>query len=935
MQIPTATYRLQFNPNFDFEAAKKIVPYLADLGISHIYASPVFKPRKGSLHGYDIVDQNQLNPEIGTVKIFDELSADLKKRGMGWIQDFTPNHMSYNHENQMLADVLENGQGSKYIDFFDVEWEHPYESLRGRILAPFLGKFYAVSLESGEIQLKYEEDGFAINYYDLKFPLKIESYHRLLEFGLEKLKEKMGDKDTDFLKLLEVIDILKSLPSKGKERHDLVKSAKKSLWELYNGTPIIKSFFDGNLKKFNGEKGKPESFDLLDGLLSEQLFRLSFWKVATEEINYRRFFNINELISLRIEDEKVFEYTHSLLFKLIGEGKIDGVRVDHLDGLYDPLNYLKRLRGKIGDRYLLVEKILDLREELPTDWPVQGTTGYDFLNHANGIFCDQKNSREFERIYSGFTSPKLPYSEIAYDKKKLIIERHMTGDIDNLARLLKRISSRERHGSDITLYGLKESIIEVMSFFPVYRTYAGSEKFGESDKSYIKSAAMGALWRRPDLFNELELLQRYLLLGYRDYMTDEEKELCVHFLKRFQQFTGPLMAKGFEDTVLYVYNRLLSLNEVGGSPSDFGVSLEKFHNFNKMRARKWPHTMNSTSTHDIKRGEDVRARINVLSEIPREWQAAVKAWSRLNRRKKKMVKKFRIPDKNDEYFLYQTLLGAYPFSEEDHQNFIERLKSYIVKSVREAKVHTMWLEPDKNYEEAFVAFVDDILKPSEENQFLKEFLPFLRRVSRYGILNSLSQTLVKIASPGVPDFYQGSEMWDLNLVDPDNRRPVDFGERAKLLEEIKEKEEADLSGLIREMLDSKEDGRIKIFLIHKALEARSKNLEIFQKGDYIPLEVGGKFKDNVIAFARVHDGGWAVAVAPRLLTSFVREEETPLGHIWEDTHVVLPDGAPTLWREAITSRTIDGGPYVRMGEIVKHFPVALLLGGDVKSTTSQ
>jgi (1->4)-alpha-D-glucan 1-alpha-D-glucosylmutase len=610
---------------------------------------------------------------------------------------------------------------------------------------------------------------------------------------------------------------------------------------------------------------------------------------------------------------------------MIAEGKIDGIRIDHVDGLYDPTNYLKKLIEKIGNTYIVVEKILNLKEDLSSYWPIQGTTGYDFLNNVNGVFCDQKNGKEFDGLYRKFIGFKTPYLDLLYEKKKLIIQKHMTGDIDNLTYLLKRTSSRDKHESDITHYALKEALIEVMTHFPIYRTYASYEIFSEIDRSYLKDAVRNALRRRPDLLYEINFISRFLLLDFENYFTEEEKRQWIHFVMRFQQFTGPLMAKGFEDTVLYIYNRLLSLNEVGGSPDEFGISLEKFHDFNAKRANLWPHSMNTTSTHDTKRGEDVRARIHVLSELPQEWGAMVKRWSRINHVKKRTMDGVRAPDRNDEYFLYQTLIGAFPFDEGNFPKFVERIKNYMIKAVREAKVHTMWLEPDKGYEDAFVSFIEEILKPSDKNQFLKEFLPFQKKVAHYGMFNSLSQTLVKITSPGVPDFYQGAELWDLNLVDPDNRRPVDFEKRRSFLHDMRDKAGKDVLKLVGELLSTKEDGRIKSFLTYRALGARKENLDIFQKGSYVSLEVGGKFKDHIIAFARNHERSWAVTVAPRFLTALIKEGEYPLDqHVWGDTYIVVPDGV-TSWRDAITARLIKSRKTLPIGEILEHFPVALLI----------
>ena len=927
MRLPLSTYRLQFTPAFGFAAAKEIVPSLHRLGVSDIYASPIFQARKGSTHGYDIVDPTELNPELGTTAEFDALIEEVRRRGMGWIQDIVPNHMAYDGQNRMLMDVLENGPGSPYFEYFDIDWNHPYEGIRGKILAPFLGGFYGQCLENGEIKLRYDKDGLSINYFDLRLPVAIESYSNVFAYGLTALRRKLGGKHPDFVKLLGVLYVLKNLPPKEetRERADQVVFVKSMLSELY-GSAEVKEFIDANVARFNGSKGDAGSFDLLDQLLSEQLYRLSFWKVAAEELDYRRFFNINELISLKVEDEKVFRHTHALVFKLVREGKFTGLRIDHIDGLYDPLTYLQRLRRELGDIYLVVEKILAVSENLPSAWPVQGTTGYEFLNYVNGIFCERKHERKFTQIYAQFSGVDVPCRQIAIEKKRLIIGKYMAGDIESLAHLLKSISSRDRHGADVTLYGLKRALVELLTFFPVYRSYVSEQTFSEQDRRLLRDTVEKARQANPGLLLEIDFIARFLLLESADHLADEERKRWLHFVMRFQQLTGPLMAKGFEDTTLYVYNRLLSLNNVGGDPSKFGVSLDEFHDFNRRRKDRWPDSMSTTATHDTKRGEDAAARINALSELPEEWKKCLASWSKLNRSKKTKLNGSEAPDRNDEYFLYQTLLGAFPFGGTADTEFIDRIKAYIVKAVREAKVHTEWLKPDLAYEGAFVAFIEAILTASPANRFLSDFSAFAERVAHFGALNSLSQTLLKIAAPGVPDIYQGNELWDLSLVDPDNRRTVDFATRQKALDSMATRSACDPAALAAELLTIKDDGRMKLFLIHRALEAKRKYPMVFQNGAYLPLEVTGQYKDHVIAFARSHDHGWSVAVAPRLLTRLIKEDQHPMGReIWKDTRIVVPDGAPTEWRDAVCGHRIAGERSLGLGDVLKDFPVALLV----------
>jgi (1->4)-alpha-D-glucan 1-alpha-D-glucosylmutase len=926
MRIPTATYRIQFHSEFGFDAAKNITDYLANLGISDLYASPIFKAKTGSTHGYDVVNPNQLNPELGPEESFEALVQTLKQHQMGWLQDIVPNHMAYDSQNRWLMDVLENGPTSDYVDYFDIVWNSPFEQSYQPILTPLLGNFYGESLENGEIQLKYDETGLTVNYYSSSIPLRLESYATFLTQNLGKLVRTLGRRHPTFIRLLGILYVLRHVPAEvtGKQREDQTEFVKGMLWELYTDNPDIKTFIDENLQVFNGEKGNPESFNLLDTLLSEQFFRLSYWKVGAEEINYRRFFTVNELISVKVEELKVFNATHDLIFKLVNEGKITGLRVDHIDGLYDPTQYLERLQDKVKDTYITVEKILQPGEDLPKIWTIQGTSGYDYLNYINGLFCKTENQQKFDQIYEKITGMRLSFEQLAIDKKHLILDKNLAGDLDNLAKLMKKISSKHRYANDFTINGLKRALAEVLTLFPIYRTYANAEGVLESDRSYVEAVIQTAREHAPFLQNELNFIEKLLLLEYEDALNQTEKEQWLYLVMRIQQYTGPLMAKGVEDTALYVYYRLLSLNEVGGNPDRFGISPAEFHDFNQQRQERWLHTMNTTSTHDTKRGEDVRARINVLSEIPEEWQQQVQAWSDLNRHYKTSSKSLAMPDRNDEYAFYQTLVGAFPFAEAELGGFVDRVKDYVLKASREAKVYTAWLRPNSVYENALIDFVGKVLEPAEQNPFLQEFLPFQKRVAYYGIFNSLSQTLLKLTSPGVPDLYQGSELWDLSLVDPDNRRPVNFEQRHAYLEAIQTQTQADILSLMTDLLDNKEDGRIKLFLIVQTLKARAEYLDIFQQGDYLPLQVNGKFQDHIIAFARGDKNRMALSIAPRFLTSLIQPGEDPLGDRWADTSVVLPS-ASTTWKNAVTGQSLEANGTLLMSEALQHFPVALLV----------
>jgi (1->4)-alpha-D-glucan 1-alpha-D-glucosylmutase len=930
MRIPIATYRLQFHKDYTFANARSIVAYLSELGISDIYASPIFKARTGSTHGYDVVDPTQLNPELGTVEEFAELVKEVRDRQMGWLQDIVPNHMAYDSQNLWLMDILENGSNAESFDYFDIDWTPISEAVPARVLAPLLGNFYAKCLEQGDLKLVYEESGLSINYFDLKLPIRLESYNRFILNNLGQVTRVLGRNHPDFIKLLGILYLVKNVTSeaKGRELYAQTSFVKALLWEVYSQNELVKELFDANVLVFNGEVEKPESFNLLDALLSEQFYRLSFWKVGAEEINYRRFFTVNELISVKVEELKVFNKTHSLITQLVEDGSFTGLRIDHIDGLYDPAQYLERLRDRVGNTYITVEKILELSEDLPSNWPIQGTSGYEFLNYVNGLFCCAKYQEQLTQFYSTFARSFTEYETLAADKKRLIIETNLAGDVSNLADRLKRIAGQSRLGGDFTIYGLKRALTEVLAFFPVYRTYIASDRVTEIDRAFIQAAIALSKDKVPQQVRELEYIEQLLLRQNEEYLTEAQKSDRLNFIMRMQQLTGPLMAKGIEDTLLYSFNRLLSLNEVGGNPSHFGISVEQFHEFNRQKVNRWQHSMNATATHDTKRGEDMRARLNVLSELPDKWIDRVKVWADLNTDKKPKIAGKAVPNRNDEYFLYQTLLGAFPLLDSEFDEFIDRIKAYTIKSVREAKVHTAWLRPDSDYEDGYLAFIDAILAAPETNPFWREFRPFQNQVSEYGILNSLSQVLLKNTAPGVPDLYQGDEFWDLNLVDPDNRRPVDYDRRQTALNYIREQIERDILALIDELFATRTDGRIKLFLTFQLLQARKKYQELFQQGDYIPIEVTGEFKEHIIAFGRQFEGKMAIAIAPRFFVGLVQPGSRPIGKdLWQDTSIQLPPSAPINWTNMITTQPLKSpSNLLLIGDILAHFPVAIAIG---------
>jgi (1->4)-alpha-D-glucan 1-alpha-D-glucosylmutase len=987
-RIPISTYRLQINMNFRFSDARNIISYLYDLGISDIYASPYFKATAGSTHGYDIVDHNYLNPEIGTEEEYNELIAELQKYGMGQLLDIVPNHMCIeSKDNIWWMDVLENGPSSIYADYFDIDWDPLKKELKNKILLPVLGDQYGNILEAQKLRLAFEEGAFFLYYFENKFPIIPKTYIFILKHRIDKLENILSSDNPHYVELLSIITAIDHLPpytetapEKVAERYREKEIIKKRLWTLYNESSEIKDFIDENVRIFNGIKGDPGSFDLLNELLNMQAYRLSYWRVATEEINYRRFFDINSLAAIKIEKPVIFVDTHKLLMQLIKEGKVTGLRVDHPDGLYDPSGYFHKLQrncflqtrlsysegvkkeisqpfehsdleeeilneyDKILSKnpqfkpfYIIGEKILSKGERMPEDWPIFSTTGYVFLNAVNGIFVEMSNAKAFDDIYSKFTKLKINFQDVVYKNRKLIMKVAMSSEINSLGHFLNRISEKNRHTRDFTLNSLTNVIIEVIAFFPVYRTYTNSMKVKDKDRQYIEAAVSKAKRNNPAISASIfDFLKDVLLLKFPDNFSDEEKNEWLDFVMRFQKLTGPVMAKGLEDTSFYIYNRLISLNEVGGSPDRFGISLEAFHGMNIERIKFWPHALITTSTHDSKRSEDVRARINVLSEIPNEWKKRLIYWSRLNKKTKVLVDGQIVPDHNEEYLLYQTLIGAWPIeikNEKEYEEFKIRIRNYMLKAIREAKVNTSWINPNTIYEDALQIFIDRIMDNKSENQFLKDFLGFQKIISNCGLYNSLSQTLLKITSPGVPDFYQGTELWDFSLVDPDNRRPVDYEVRKKMLKELRKREsEIPLSDLTRELTINKENGMIKLYLIYKTLNYRRDKRDLFDRGEYLPLEVMEGKADNVCAFARRIANREIVIAVPRFFTKLITQPEAlPLGkEVWNDSFMVVPFaevGAKyhnIFTGEIITARNYKNATTLHLSEVFLNFPAAMM-----------
>ncbi len=944
MIIPLATYRVQFNRNLRFRDSLALLPYLTGLGITHLYASPIFRARPGSQHGYDVTDPTQLNPELGTREDFDTLAEELKRNGINILLDIVPNHMAANSENPWWTDVLENGSSSRYASYFDINWDPaqhhatPLVSARldqeERVLLPILGAPYGTVLENQELELVYEPEGFFIRYYEAKLPVDPSSYPTILRHGLEQWEGSLWPEHPAVVALAELVVAFDRLPPRNARDWDALsvrlreqKELKKRLRELCQIHPEISEQIRQSLEAFRGRKGDAHSFDLLDSLISQQPYVLAFWKVAREKINYRRFFDVSDLVGLRVEDEEVQNATHSLIYELVESGAVTGLRVDHIDGLYDPQLYLERLRAAAPDSYLVVEKVLLDNESLPRSWPVSGTTGYDFLCAVNNLFVNGAGLDDLTRIYARFTGITSSFNDVVYEQKKRMIDQLFAGEVLALGLHLSLLAEGDRYARDLSTSELRQALIELTACMPVYRTYIRDQSIPPRDYAFLQKAFEEARRRNPEISpGVFDFLEQVLLLRVPEGSSEDLRAEWQRFVMRWQQLTGPVTAKGVEDTALYIYNRLVSLNDVGGSQR--AISPEEFHRFNASRRARWPVTMNATSTHDTKRSEDVRARINVISEMPAEWTRAVLRWRRANRPFQVECGGRTIPDSNDEYLIYQTLVGAWPIYEGEIPSFRERIEHYVVKAAREAKTQTSWLRPDERYETCLVNFVRAILTDGPQNQFLPEFLKVQKKVAYYGAINSLSQVLLKIASPGVPDFYQGSLLWDFSLVDPDNRRPVDFESRLNFLDELHGWKAHDRSGPVEALLSDWQDGGVKLYVTYKGLRFRHARPELFIEGDYLPLMPEGLRRENVVAFARRRQDQWVIAAVPRLLSRLSTQEKMPFGKpTWRDTVLRLPHGAPSKWFNVLTGEYIAASPQNQLIEVhrlFQRFPVALL-----------
>ncbi|MGQ9370955.1 malto-oligosyltrehalose synthase [Azospirillum sp. A39] len=956
--VPRATLRLQFHAGFTFDQATEIVPYVAALGVSHVYASPFLKARAGSTHGYDITDHSQFNPEVGDAASFDRFVAALHEHRLGLILDYVPNHMGVGgNDNPWWLDVLEWGPASPFAPFFDIAWEPLQPGLAGKVLLPFLGDHYGNVLERGELQLRFdtERGSFSVWYFSHRFPVAVRHYARLLRLARDTLGE--GGVALDALiAAFAGIGAAKSVQRQA-TIHREAEELRAQLAATVAGDPTIADAIERAVTAVNGRPGEPDSFQDLHHLLEEQHYRVAFWRVAADEINYRRFFDINDLAGLRIDRPELFELAHQLVFRLIGEGKLQGIRLDHVDGLYDPLGYFEKLQDRAayltlqagpstvdppGLRlrepfYVVVEKILAHHENLRDDWPVSGTTGYEFMNLVSGLFVDSAAEAAMTEAYHGFIRRDVDFDRLVVETKRKIMVTSLSSELHVLAAALYRLAQESWNTRDFTLTGIRRALIDVVACLPIYRTYVTEGRVDDADRRYLDWAVgrarklPGAV--DPSLYDFLhavlstELATRHAPGDAAAGRHGFDPADVVQIAMKFQQFTGPVMAKSLEDTVFYRYFRLVALNEVGGEPARFGTSVSAFHHVNQDRLKRWPFNMLATATHDHKRGEDTRLRIGVLSEMVDVWEARVRRWNRMNRFKKREIEGAAAPGRNDEYLLYQTLVGTWPLAPEGTpgdglEAYCERIVAYMTKAVREAKVRSSWAAPNADYESALERFVRGILDPARGAAFMAELTELLEAVAPVGAVYGLAQTLLKLTAPGVPDIYQGTDFWDLSLVDPDNRRPVDYAARAAALDAAAQAGEGSA------LLDRWRDGRVKQFVIARTLDLRRREPLLFATGDYRPVEVVGEHADRVVAFLRRTDTAYALVVVPRLVAALMAGQGRPLppADAWGDTALMMPELPDGAARRILTGGTLDLPADGRLPvvELLGRFPVALL-----------
>lgn len=1061
---PSAVCRMQFHCKFTLHDAAAVVPYLHDLGVSHVYASPYFQSRSGSQHGYDVCNYGAVNPELGGMEGLRAFVDALSKHGMGHILDVVPNHMAAVTENPWWRDVLENGPNSPYSGYFDIDWHPVKDELENKVLLPILGAQYGDVLEQGQLKIEHRDGGFEICYFQSHLPLGPKSSIPVLRHRIDELQTTLGAGSEDFSEYESILTALEYLPPQNAtsakavaERQREKEVIKRRLRDLETRVPVVGEFVARNIEIFNGVPGDPESFDRLDRLLHGQAYRPSHWRAASDEINYRRFFDVNELAAVCMEKPEVFHAANEFIMKLAADGDLQGLRVDHVDGLFGPETYLYRLQWsylseivrvelerantesaassefpdgptfaandlghanapagessrdvgsgsvlpsptallrnvcrRLGLRiptgpdftavfgpttiaemspeeladlptseplpengaaprpplFVVVEKILGPDEPLPETWPVAGTTGYDFTNQLNGLFIDPAGWTSAVKLFTRFTDDERSFPEIVRECKLLILKFAMVSELQMLAHHLNRISEQHRATRDFTLNSLRYALREVLASFPVYRTYPTSGGVSDRDQRFVTRAVASARRRNRSMDpGTFDFIRDVLLLRHPPNLSASAREAREFFAGRFQQVTSPIMAKGVEDTAFYVYFPLASVNEVGGDPASAAVDIDAFHQHNLRRRALTPGGLLATSTHDTKRSEDVRARLNLLSEIPQVWQETVQRFSRRARRWRVEVDGLPAPSQNDEYLFYQSLIGIWPEGEVDDAargELVARLLAYMEKATHESKQRTSWINPNTEYDQAVRKFVEECLTPGRNNKFLPDFQAFLPMVVDAGYFNGMSQVVLKLLSPGVPDVYQGQEFWDFSLVDPDNRRPVDYTARAEALCAMRnawDTQPADRARFAADLAAKPSDPRMKLFLTWRLLELRRKTPQLFADGDYLPLNVVGPAAEHVVAFVRrsiENDSAgpstvivvvprWWIRLAKRANVNGVLEIPTATEQVWADTVVELPAEFPSRFADVFTGELREvQGTALRLSELFSGFPIVVL-----------
>jgi (1->4)-alpha-D-glucan 1-alpha-D-glucosylmutase len=886
MRIPSSTYRIQLHAGFTFRKLASILDYLHELGISTIYAAPITKAIQGSQHGYDATDPLSINPEIGTEEELRHLHSLLDKYGMSWLQDIVPNHMAFTDSNPWLYDLLERGKDSEYFSFFDIDTESSDELVGDKLMAPFLGSTLTECLQKGELTLDFTDRGFIIRYYENTYPVAISLYA-----WIATITE--GCPPALLALFLEAEQTARSWSG------NWTNARKKVFSDIYSNDEF-RSFLHGRVNFFNRQP------PLLASLAGSQHYILTHAHLAASRINYRRFFTVNSLICLRMEDETVFNAWHERIHTWYRNGFIQGLRVDHIDGLAEPRKYVDRLRQRFGDDcFIIAEKILEEGEQLPANWQLQGMTGYEFLSPASQVLTDPDGSRDLRTFYNEHITATPSYEDLVFRQKYHFLLTNMGGELDNLLRLLYSLPQlgAESHDQD----RMRTALALLLSSFPVYRLYPEDTPFPPASRAILAMAFARSREKGRQSTPELSFLEG---------LFERHDAQHLRFQTRFMQFTSPLAAKGIEDTTFYIYHPYIAHNEVGDTPAIAGIPPESFHQKMTERRRTLPFSLNATSTHDTKRGEDSRIRLNILSAIPDQWIASVKKWRAINHSLISRIAEHPVigasdrssPTPNDEYLIYQALLGGFPEDLVVTDNFRRRFHDYLTKALREGNTNTGYIHPDEPYENRCHAFVTAILEP--ESPFLEDFIPFAWQIIRQSFTFSLSQLLIKLTAPGIPDIYQGSELWELSFVDPDNRRPVDFALRASLLKEIKEEEARGPGAVLAFVLANRKKGAGKLFTIFRTLAYRNAHPELFTAGDYIPVTATGP----VLSFLRRHKNEWALIIVP-----LVRRDSPPPATF----SLSLPPGAPSSWTNIFTG---EGCLQDKIGSTLEKFPIALLTG---------